>query len=119
MVWEYEDHELEVLCEDCHKQHHADRELLDRILTEAGVHGDPVAIAVGILAGYFAGAVCIGPDLENAALDVDGHSHDLGILASIASGATWKQMAAAVDALAPRSLSPAEEAAVMRWREEK
>lgn len=116
MVWEYQDMELEVLCEGCHKQHHADQELMQNMLFEAAIGGEPVAQAVGLLGGFFAGNVCIDPDLEDAAIKVDGHSHDLGILASIACGADWPSLVAAVEALRPRSFTPAQENAYLRWK---
>lgn len=119
MAWEYENNELTALCEDCHKDHHDARDLLERILAEADEStGGAIVTAIGLLSGYFAAAVSIGPDLEKEAIALDGHSHDLGILAGIASGADWDKMAAAAEAVRPRSLSPAEEQALRRWKGE-
>lgn len=118
MYWDYADNELQCLCEDCHQQEHTHRALLDRILTEADEsHGAAITTAIGLLAGYFAGCVSIDPELAKAAIDVDGYSHDLGIIASMAGGADWKRMAAAAEILAVR-FSPAEEHALRRWKQE-
>src|SRR5688572_480098 len=35
-VWEYDLHELAVLCEPCHETEHSDKELLNRLLMEMG-----------------------------------------------------------------------------------
>jgi hypothetical protein len=59
MVWEYSDDELQVLCETCHKQHHADRALLDAMLlnvefggTYDGQRRPPEAVAAALLGGF-------------------------------------------------------------------
>lgn len=118
MYWDYTREELACLCEDCHKQEHAHRELLDLILTQASEsHGNAVQTAIGLLAGYFSGCVSIDRDLALAAIEVDGFSHDLGIMASMAGGASWPKMVEAADILTKRR-SPAEDAAYLRWKGE-
>jgi hypothetical protein len=119
MAWEYGDNELTALCETCHKDHHDARDLLERILAEAEESsGGSLLTAIGLLAGYFSGAVSIGPELEQEAIALDGHSHDLGLMAGLASGASWEKMAQAADILRPRTLSPAESQAISRWKGE-
>lgn len=46
-VWEYAPEELESLCKDCHKAHHDERELLDRLLADA-----PLSEIIPLLAGF-------------------------------------------------------------------
>lgn len=119
MAWEYEGHELAVLCEDCHKDEHDARELLERILSEADqMTGSAFPTAIGLLSGYFASSLSIGPELEREAIAIDGHSHDLGILAGIACGAGWDKMAKAAEAVRSPSLTPAEQHAMDRWKGE-
>ena len=57
MVWEYDDDDLQVLCETCHAHHHADRALLDRVLR--GIEFAPGSqrrtaetVAAALLAGF-------------------------------------------------------------------
>lgn len=56
MAWEYENDELEVLCESCHGEHHASEKALSRLL--AGPDG---AVVLGVIVG-FAGQRMSGPD---------------------------------------------------------
>lgn len=117
MVWEYADEELTALCETCHKDQHVYRELLDKILFEADAcQGAAYQQAIGLLGGYFAALVSIGPETEQEAIDCDGHSHDLGILAGLAAGSQWDQLARAADIVRGKSLSPAEEETISRWK---
>lgn len=115
MAWEYSDEELEVLCDACHQTRHANLDLIDRMFVEAGISGDPVSAAAALLGGFFAGYVDVSPEIEHAAEQVDGMTHDLGVLASIASCVEWRYLADAVDALHVKLLSPAQSAAYERW----
>ena len=116
MVWDYDEEELEVLCDSCHAEHHAHRELLDRILADAASFGASTAEAVGLLGGYFAANVAIGPELQREAIAIDGHSHDLGVLAALASGEQWSVLAKAADVMGRKAHSPAEREAIERWK---
>jgi hypothetical protein len=53
MVWEYEGQDLEVLCEACHSNAHAAKDVLEWMVT----HGDAIktpAIAAALVAGWLA-----------------------------------------------------------------
>lgn len=117
MVWEYEDEGLAVLCAACHKNQHAHRELLDKILYEAELLEGSAAIqqAAGLLGGFFASKLCIGPDEEQEAIDCDAAAHDLGVLAGMALGADLPQLAKAAEIVRGKLLSPVEESALGRW----
>lgn len=56
MVWEYEDEELNVLCELCHGEEHELQELLSDLLV-AAQDWNPQRLAAALLGGYFAEAV--------------------------------------------------------------
>lgn len=93
MVWEYENSELVVLCEDCHASEHALRSLLDRLCADAGIYGeiqekDPVQIAVGLIAGFFSGhfAGHVDVDLVTEARAVAPSSFTKGLMVGAASG---------------------------------
>lgn len=60
MAWEYEDSDLDVLCESCHAVEHDHQDLLRRILNEARIMGhlaeqEPIVVAIGLVAGFFFG----------------------------------------------------------------
>lgn len=56
MAWEYEVDELSVLCEDCHSDEHDQQDLLKRLIDNArGCSTPPLAMAIGLLAGYYQG----------------------------------------------------------------
>lgn len=114
-AWEYENDELEVLCEGCHEQEHNHRELLDRLLAESN-DGWGIASVIGLLAGYLHGNCSIGDELANAAISADGYSYDLGVMASVAGGADWPVMAAAARSMS-RSFTPQQEAVLARWED--
>ncbi len=56
MAWEYDDAELEVLCEDCHKAAHDHEEVLSQLLTQIDFGYPAHAVAIGLLAGFAAAA---------------------------------------------------------------
>lgn len=115
MYWEYSDSELKVLCEDCHAQEHADRELLQRLLDVGEDSGFGTSQIAGLLAGYLYGMCDLDPDLHAAALKADGHSFDLGVLVSIASGASWGKLGKAA-AILSGPLTPPQENVLDRWK---
>lgn len=49
MAWEYEDGDLQVLCEDCHSEEHGMRSQIDQLLTLM-----PSRTALALLSGYLA-----------------------------------------------------------------
>lgn len=120
MAWEYEEHELAVLCEPCHAEEHEQRELLDTILMQANTSmGGAYPTAIGLLAGYFDAHLDLGPDVAAAAIQIDGHMFDLGVFAAIAGGAPWNKMAAAANIVRPRRLTPVMESVLERWESER
>lgn len=50
MAWEYEDHELEALCDECHKSEHEIRSDIDEILLDGPIQAE----AASLLAGFYA-----------------------------------------------------------------
>jgi hypothetical protein len=61
MAWEYEDHELAVLCENCHELEHAEDTNLKRLLSLVPIGQNPLFLATAVLAGLF------GTDVETVA----------------------------------------------------
>lgn len=110
MVWEYELHELQCLCQPCHLQHHDNRELLERLLMN-GVGREVTAI--GLLGGYCAAILELGDDLEIDARAVGGPDYLAGAVAGMLqprAGIGWPDIAAAIRGLLKSSqLNPAEE----------
>jgi hypothetical protein len=85
MAWEYEDDELQVLCETCHADEHAVRALLERLLNSARIVGSTNLTAVrayGLLAGYFAGHFAgeIDEELVARAIEIAPGSFCSGVL---------------------------------------
>lgn len=115
MAWEYGEDELTVLCETCHQGEHANKELLDQIIALSDMGTGAIPLALGLLGGYLDADCCLDPEQVDAIKRIDGHSYDLGVLASIASGCGWPAMAKAARILAGRSLSPAQIDAIARW----
>lgn len=70
MAWEYEDSELEALCEGCHAEQHERRDLLDRLLMSGA--GNSVTIAIGLLGGYLECSMELHEDLEAEARQIAG-----------------------------------------------
>jgi hypothetical protein len=118
-VWEYTRDELQCLCEDCHAQEHADRELLQRVLDAAEADGYGAAAVIGLIAGYIDGGCGLDEDLTKAALDADGYHYDLGMLASIAAGAEWPLMSEAARVISRSGKwTPPQQNAIFRWEEQ-
>jgi hypothetical protein len=53
MAWEYEDHELAVLCENCHEVEHAEDTNLKRLLSLVPLGHNPTFLSTALLAGFF------------------------------------------------------------------
>jgi hypothetical protein len=118
-AWEYENSELSVLCATCHQEEHTNRELLERLLSESDYGSSVVHVAIGLLGGYLDGTLSIpAEDLAESVLSTDGHSYDLGVLASIACGCGWAKMAEAAKLVAGRHLTPVQQNAIARWESE-
>lgn len=60
MAWEYENTELDVLCEDCHKKSHDGKEVLDAIVSD--LTPDVIPYVTALIAGYLFG----GMDIDEA-----------------------------------------------------
>lgn len=112
-AWEYDLDELQVLCAPCHESEHANRELLEKLLS-GSASADQLTTAIGLLGGYLDANVSLDADESAAVMAVDGHHYLLGVLASIASGSTWENLAKAARILAGSSLSPVEDAVLRR-----
>lgn len=117
MAWEYEDDQLEVLCAVCHAEQHANRDVLDRLLSESEYGTSTICMAVGLLAGFLNAKLVLDDDeLVQAAISIDGNSYDCGVLAAIAAGAGWPKMAAAAGILLPATPTPVAVSVIERWR---
>lgn len=116
MVWDYERDELACLCEPCHKTHHKERALLDAILASSGI---PIAVVIGLVAGYLEGDLGLDDDLLKQATEIGGIDFELGVMASIWSGRMPSELHVAFDSMAkkPKHLTPPQEAAIERWRQ--
>jgi hypothetical protein len=80
-VWEYENDELQVLCESCHAEHHEMHGLLEQVL--AGADGwDIHRTALGLVAGYMTACYSLDYELSERAREAAGPSFNLGILAA-------------------------------------
>jgi hypothetical protein len=66
MYWEYDRHELECLCEDCHKDHHQTQDALKALLAEVDV-----SEAFAVVAGWHEHSDWIDP--ENRYLGRNGN----------------------------------------------
>lgn len=77
MPWEYEDHELQALCENCHEDQHAVRAALDAIL--ARLAPDKIETVLG----YAEGQLALEEDwklLDNREHKVRSYQHASGML---------------------------------------
>ena len=79
-VWEYKNHNLQCLCEQCHAEHHDNRALLELLL----MHPDAsLAAAIGLVAGHLHGEVGLDEEIRADAERVGGPMFDVGVLASM------------------------------------
>lgn len=116
MAWEYEADELRVLCEPCHEQEHASRDLLNRMLAEAG----PGAIEqiVGLVGGYLDGNLAIESGL--AFMAYEGHEpfYEIGIAASAVECLDVDGWRSLVRQIAERkSITPSIRTMIDKWDE--
>ena len=92
MVWEYEKAELAVLCEQCHREHHSDQQLLQDVLMHAGTH-DAAGMAAGLMAGYLDASCMLEPEVANRVKQIFPLYYELGITAScleLEGKQTWR-----------------------------
>jgi hypothetical protein len=80
MVWEYEPHELTVLCEPCHETEHEDKELLNRLLMEIGPGG--YRQAASLIGGYWDANCMIDPAIGDTVKRTDALYYELGLAAA-------------------------------------
>jgi hypothetical protein len=116
MVWEYERHELQCLCETCHLSHHKAQDLLKRLVSPA-MDIAPNQI-VALLAGFLEGLLGLDESIDVASIREGefGPEFDLGILASILLGQMPDGYLKAFEAIDTRGLTPPQDAAIERWR---
>lgn len=112
MVWEYEPDELQCLCETCHRTEHEAREALDFLLMHA--NGGLWTI-VALVAGWLDGNVDLDEDFPTP--EYLQQERDAGVLASIVGNMMPDIFHAAYLGSGVKHLSPAQQAAVGRWRD--
>ena len=80
MIWEYELHELMVLCEPCHQTQHQDKELLHQVLQYAGTAG--VRQAACLLGGYLDAQCALDGFVRDEIKKADPGFYEIGMAAS-------------------------------------
>lgn len=119
MAWEYEIDDLAVLCGPCHAAEHEEREMLDRILADAG--GSELERVIGLVSGFlYAEMSIMGYTAE------EGRQHspqyfELGIGASILGYHGHIKARQAMTAMADDKirLNPVISAAIEQWESDK
>ncbi len=105
MYWEYERHELECLCEKCHKTHHEAQDGLKRLLAEINQHE-----AFGVIAGFHYASDWVDKANVHQARDGDALSFAAGFVAYLTHNLDIDDMrlvaAFAVSLSSARSESP-------------
>lgn len=120
-VWEYDDGDLQVLCAPCHERHHADSELLSRVLLGASVADadrSAESIATALLAGYLHADISASiddKDVIDAVLARDPALFALGALASVMSWASEVEWLRLADALKLIDLPFVDAAEIDAW----
>jgi 5-methylcytosine-specific restriction endonuclease McrA len=97
-AWEYERHELAVLCESCHEQEHAYDERLKTLLSVVGSRE-----ALVLLSGFYAHDLVVSKEFLTDQEHEDPWTFWIGTLASIARHADATTMLAAAMVIANRS----------------
>lgn len=114
MAWEYDNEELEVLCEGCHESEHSARSVLDELLASSASR--PTDIAVGLLAGYLACDCAIDDDTESRAKAGREPFFDLGVVAyamEMYGVDAWRKFVRQV--AASRSITPGMVNVIDQW----
>jgi hypothetical protein len=117
MVWEYELAELAVLCEPCHLDEHADRELLDRLIVEAG--SGSLEQIIGLAGGYLDANCSIDPGLGYMTYEARELYYELGVVAAAAELLgidAWRQIVRTYVSANP-SCPPTFRVMVQKWDE--
>lgn len=112
MAWEYDEYELEVLCEPCHSERHEHHELLDLLFCTSGINHSQ---AIGLLAGYLDCQMSLPEDIEPEARRIAACEFVVGQIAALADRLPWPRIGHLLsDALTEegRSLNPAERLAL-------
>jgi hypothetical protein len=78
MYWQYERHELECLCEICHKAHHLAQDGLRQLLAEVDTHQ-----AFALIAGFHHASDWIDRDNARRSRDIDALTYAAGLVAWI------------------------------------
>ena len=78
MAWEYESHELAVLCENCHASEHIHEEIIKRIFANSNSH-------FSILAGYNLQNDSLNPEDIESGFNNDPYDFMCGAIAHLAT----------------------------------
>ncbi len=81
MYWEYERHELECLCENCHKAHHEMQDGLKAMLAEVDLRE-----AFALIAGFHHASDWVNEDNKDQARSADALAYAAGLVAYLAAG---------------------------------
>ena len=81
MYWEYERHELECLCEGCHKAHHENQDGLRRLLAEVDVRQ-----AFSLMAGFHHASDWVDRENVQQGRHEDALTYAAGLVAYLTSG---------------------------------
>lgn len=108
MAWEYENVQLEVLCESCHEDAHAITDELRELLT----HSSNTS-ALALLKGFRATDDWYDPSIGYLGHDRDPHTWACGFIAYLASSLSSDQLLALAEHVA--SLYPAGHEARQQW----
>lgn len=115
MAWEYEDHELQVLCGQCHEKEHKERELLDLVIDSLPGGTDT---ALRLLAGYGYCGLDISEELEAKLGDLNSLEFVSGQIAyMLGRTEVWPQLGVFIESIrGAERLNPAESLAVQRLK---
>lgn len=115
MAWEYENIELEVLCEVCHADQHEVHALLEEVLAYTD-HFDSYRTALGLVAGYLEAGYSIPSELAARARAQTGVGFDVGIAAYAIALSSRKDASAALTELNKGSVNgPVLDDLLDRW----
>jgi hypothetical protein len=87
MVWEYEQEDLAVLCDECHASEHANADTLKALLSATSTRTN-----LALLAGFHNNADWFDPALIDAGREADALAFALGFIACIAQGLEIEEM---------------------------
>ncbi|RUR69052.1 hypothetical protein EJP67_18500 [Variovorax guangxiensis] len=87
MYWEYERHELECLCEDCHKAHHDAQDGLKQLLAEVDINA-----SFALIAGFHHHSDWVDRKNIERGRDCDALAYAAGFIAWMAHGLEIDEM---------------------------